>query len=308
MKLIAEYGKEELATVYIAETHRGNLVEFVQSLQPPFSRSEKWVLIVSTMNGCPVGCMMCDAGGFYKGKLDSDEIMEQIDFLIKRFFPDMVVRTKKFKIQFARVGEPSLNEEVLVALQKLSKYENLIPSISTVAPKGCDAFFEKLLSLKNRYYIGRFQLQFSIHSTDEHQRDELIPVRKWDFAKIAEYGENFVGKNDRKITLNFALSKQSNVDAKKIIDYFSTEKFLIKITPVNPTHSAIMNSIESDIDPSTGMPINHAHFVYQLRSHGFEVILSVGELEENNIGSNCGQYIRKHLLLQHHSINAYKYV
>lgn len=34
--------------------------------------------------------------------------------------------------------------------------------------------------------------------------------------------------------------------------------------------------------------------VEQLRGVGYyEVILSIGELEENQIGSNCGQYVRK---------------
>ena len=32
-----------------------------------------------------------------------------------------------------------------------------------------------------------------------------------------------------------------------------------------------------------------------LREVGYEVILSIGELEENNIGSNCGQYITNYL-------------
>ncbi|MCS7175514.1 radical SAM protein [Pseudothermotoga sp.] len=308
MKLLAEYGKTDLASVYVGETIRGNIVEFVQSLQPPLSRSEKWVLIVSTMNGCPVGCKMCDAGGFYKGKLTADEILEQIDFLVLKFFPEGIVRTKKFKVQFARVGEPALNEEVLIALEQLSKYDNLLPSVSTIAPAGCDRFFEELLNVKNRYYRGRFQLQFSIHSTDERQRDELMPVRKWTLEQIAEFGENFVEKDDRKITLNFALSRQAIVESSRIIQLFSPDKFLIKITPVNPTYNAVKNNIVSDVDVSNGMPQSHASFVKSLVEHGFEVILSVGELEENNIGSNCGQYVSKHLSSLVKMKDAYTYV
>lgn len=308
MKLLAEYGKTDLASVYVGETIRGNIVEFVQSLQPPLSRSEKWVLIVSTMNGCPVGCKMCDAGGFYKGKLTADEILEQIDFLVLKFFPEGIVRTKKFKVQFARVGEPALNEEVLIALEQLSKYDNLLPSVSTIAPTGCDRFFEELLNVKNRYYRGRFQLQFSIHSTDERQRDELMPVRKWTLEQIAEFGENFVEKDDRKITLNFALSRQAIVESSRIIQLFSPDKFLIKITPVNPTYNAVKNNIVSDVDVSNGMPQSHAGFVKSLVEHGFEVILSVGELEENNIGSNCGQYVSKHLSSLVKMKDAYTYV
>jgi len=33
----------------------------------------------------------------------------------------------------------------------------------------------------------------------------------------------------------------------------------------------------------------------KLRSSGYEVILSIGEVEENRIGSNCGQYVMQYL-------------
>jgi 23S rRNA (adenine2503-C2)-methyltransferase len=32
-----------------------------------------------------------------------------------------------------------------------------------------------------------------------------------------------------------------------------------------------------------------------MRSAGYDVILSIGEVEENRIGSNCGQYVTRHL-------------
>ncbi|GAH16437.1 unnamed protein product, partial [marine sediment metagenome] len=68
IEILGEYGREDLAKVYVASM-RGNkeyLVEFVESVQPPIPREKKWVLIVSTLFGCPVGCRMCDAGGEYK--------------------------------------------------------------------------------------------------------------------------------------------------------------------------------------------------------------------------------------------------
>ncbi|GAH48580.1 unnamed protein product, partial [marine sediment metagenome] len=35
--------------------------------------------------------------------------------------------------------------------------------------------------------------------------------------------------------------------------------------------------------------------VGRFKEWGFEVILSIGEMEENRIGSNCGQYVTKYL-------------
>jgi len=308
VRILAQFGKEDIAIVYLGETSKGNLVEFVEALQPPFPREEKWVLIVSTLNGCPVKCKMCDAGGSYAGVLDKDEILEQIDFMVKKRYPAGKVNTKKFKVQFARVGEPAFNHHVLEVLEELSFYDNLIPSISTVAPVGCDQFFEELLRIKDRFYKGRFQLQFSIHSTDEKQRDEIIPVKKWSLQQVAEYGERFVSEGDRKVTLNFALFEQANVEAVRLIELFSPQKFLIKVTPVNPTYSSINNGIVSDVDLQSGLPIKNRKFVEELRENGFEVILSVGEPEENKIGSNCGLYIRRHLVESSKPRDAYTYI
>ncbi|WP_373419041.1 radical SAM protein [Thermosipho africanus] len=210
MKILEKFGKEEIAYVYLGETSRGNLVEFVESIQPPIPRDEKWVLIVSTLNGCPVQCMMCDAGGFYKGKLTKEEILEQILYLVNTRYSKKVP-VKKFKIQFARMGEPALNNEVLEVLKELPEIldaPGLLPSISTVAPIGTDDFFEELYEIKEKFYRSRFQLQFSIHSTDEKQRDKIIPIKKWNFEKIALYGEKFVREGDRKVTLNFALQEK----------------------------------------------------------------------------------------------------
>ena len=87
MKVIAKSGKEDLAVVYIAKMRNDCFVEFAESVQPPLPRTKKWVLIISSLFGCPIGCSFCDGGTTYKGKLSKEEILSQIDFLIKKRFP-----------------------------------------------------------------------------------------------------------------------------------------------------------------------------------------------------------------------------
>lgn len=297
MRVIRAFGKEDLAIVYLGEMENGVIVEFVESLQPPIPREEKWVLIVSTMFGCPVKCLMCDAGGGYRGNLSADEILQQIDFMVLRRFPDRVVPMPKFKIQFARMGEPALNENVVRVLRMLPKRyraKGLMPCISTIAPYGSDSFFDALLHTKELTYPeGRFQLQFSIHTTDENMRNRLIPVKKWSFRKIAEYGERFCQDGDRKITLNFALATGMPLDAEIIRQFFSPRKFLIKITPINPTYAATAHCLTSYVDAYESE--KNYGISEKLRNLGYAVLLSIGELEENLIGSNCGQYVRRYL-------------
>jgi 23S rRNA (adenine2503-C2)-methyltransferase len=297
MKIVAKTGNPELATVYMADMDNGRLIEFVEACQPPYGRDERWILMVSTLFGCPVKCLFCDAGGGYRGKPTAEEILMQIDHMVKERFPDRVIPASKFKIQFARMGEPSLNMAVLEALKELpSRYQTrrLMPSISTIAPHGTDAFFEQLIDVKNRFYSGgRFQLQYSIHTTDVALRDKLIPVKKWDFARMAEYGERFHRAGDRKITLNFALVENSPIRADVLTRYFDPSRHLIKLTPVNPTSRAAQNHLASHIDPMR--PESAESVARPLLEAGYEVIVSIGEVEENEIGSNCGQYVLNYL-------------
>ncbi len=297
MRVVATSGRPDLAVAYIGDFGGGRRVEFVEAVAPPRPRGEKWVVIVSTLYGCPVRCAMCDAGGDYRGKLSRAEIFAQLDFLVRTRFGDGAVPSRQFKVQFARVGEPAFNCAVLDVLDELPRrYDapGLMPAISTIAPAGTDAFFAGLLAVKRRHYRGGdFQLQFSVHTTDDALRARLIPAETWPLGRIAAYGECFFAAGDRKVTLNFALAAAWPLDARVLADVFDPAKFVVKITPLNPTYRARANGLESYIVPSR-RDEDYA-VVRELRRAGYDVIVSVGEPEENLIGSNCGQYLREHL-------------
>ena len=107
------------------------------------------------------------------------------------------------------------------------------------------------------------------------------------------YGERFFSPGDRKTTLNFALAQDMPVDPQILLNHFDPEKFLVKITPLNPTYQAMENQLSSYIDPN--IADNGYAIVESLKKAGYQVIVSIGEVEENLIGSNCGQYIKRHL-------------
>lgn len=309
MKIIATSGNPDIATVYLADLGEEHLIEFVESVQPPLSRNEKWVLIISTLYGCPVGCPICDAGYYYKGRLSEQELFAQIYFLIRKRFPDGKILSKQFKVQFSRMGEPAFNPNVLSLLQNLPNLidaPGLMPSISTIAPNSTDNFFNELLLVKRiQYNRGNFQLQFSLHTTDTCQRDKLIPVKKWSFEKIARYGSKFYQPGDRKITLNFVLTSATIIEPDTLLRYFDSAIFIIKITPLNPTYRSHANDLSTGIDPNNNS--DELEIVTNLRQAGYDVIVSIGESEENLIGSNCGQYIQAHLRNESGLIDGYRY-
>jgi 23S rRNA (adenine2503-C2)-methyltransferase len=298
VKPLAIYRKDDLASVHVLSfgddaTGRPRLVEAVESVQPPIPRERKWVLIVSTLFGCPIGCAMCDAGGEWSGPLSARQILDQIDYLVRERHPQGDPDQAMLKIQFARMGEPALNPavlDVLRALPALYPDAGLLPSLSTVAPVGCGAFFDELVQLKGDLYDkGRFQLQFSVHTTDPVARRRVVPARCWSMAEVAEYGRRFHAPGDRKVTLNFAACAEHPIEAARIADHFDPETFLIKVTPLNPTTRASSSSLSSWIDPQ--VPDSGKELVEEFERLGFQVILSVGEVEENAIGSNCGQFV-----------------
>ncbi len=304
MDIISKTGDAKFAEVYVAQV-RGDekaLIEFVDARDPRFPKSEKWVIIVSTQIGCPVGCLMCDSGTYFYGNLTKEEIFAQIDHVIENppnppLGKGGLSSHPKLKIQFARMGEPSLNPAVLDVLRELSaryKINGLMPCIASTAPKGNEAWFEELAVIKDKYFSnGRFQLQFSLNSTDEAERDKFMPVEKWRLGEIADYGERFYKKGDRKVTLNFALAKDATFETKAVKDIFNPKKFLIKITPVNPTGLAVENNIKTVLSPD--FPCAADDLASELDNLGFETIISIGAPEEIAIGSNCGQSARKQL-------------
>jgi 23S rRNA (adenine2503-C2)-methyltransferase len=284
-----------LAGLYLAELpgEGMRMVEFVDTVEPGVPKEKKWVLMISTQFGCAVGCRMCDAGAMgFHGNLTAAEMLAQVRRVVSDN-PGLDPRAHpKFKIHFARMGEPALNPAVLEALSVLPSelpFPGLMPSLSTVAPKTPEAedFLEKLIAVKDAHYPGgRFQLQFSVHAADPALRKKIVPVPVWSLKEIAAYGGRFVRGGDRKITLNFALPEGERLNPGELRRVFDPALFLIKITPVNPTRSAEQNGsayVWNDI------PAGLAGDSAALEAAGFTVILSPSAPEELEAEVSCGQ-------------------
>ena len=75
------------------------------------SRKERWMIGVSCMSGCPVGCKFCATGQMKSYRnLWANEIYNQVRWIIDinatHYFPE---ESKEFKINYTRMGEPFLN-------------------------------------------------------------------------------------------------------------------------------------------------------------------------------------------------------
>ena len=98
---------------------------------------ERTVICCSTMSGCPVGCRFCGTGNKFVRNLTAEEIMEQINSVLKdKNIDDINVKGNRFQIMFMSMGEPLLNwDEVELAIRTLHKeYSNAELLLSTIAP------------------------------------------------------------------------------------------------------------------------------------------------------------------------------
>ncbi|MGB9636567.1 MAG: radical SAM protein, partial [Thermoplasmata archaeon] len=276
MEVIGKKGIEENAIIYLAKFRNSleYMAEFVDSTEPGVHREKKWCINISTQFGCPVNCRICDAGGDYRGNLSKAELLAQIKYVLST---RNYMKTDKLKVHYARMGEPLLNSEVLdalVELPDLCKPNAPMACIATTAPLCAVKNLEKIAEIKEGYFRnGKFQLQFSINSTDEKVRDWLMPIKKLSLQEIAAFGERYWDKTDRKINLNFALGKNIPVEPEVIEKLFNPEKFLVKLTPVNPTKRAEKNGIQSLLSYE-GNPC--LSIIENFKKSGFDVIVSIG--------------------------------
>ena len=294
LRMVRTFGRDDVARVLVAQVRGpdGPLVECVDGLDPPKSRNDKWIVNVSTQAGCPVGCPYCDAGGSYHGDLTAEEILAQVEAVLARH-PGVAPGCAKLKVHFARMGEPALNDAVLDALERLPETvgsPGLWACVATVAPRGRESWFERLREVKSRLYRGRFQLQLSLNSTDEEARRRLVPFPHWDLDRIARWAEAFFEPGDRKPALNFALADGVPFEPAAIAARFDPARFAVKLTPLNPTRRGRAAGLRTLLRSERATVAEAA--VGALRLAGFDVIVSIGDPREDEVGSNCGQAVR----------------
>lgn len=257
--------------------------------------SKKWVATISTQKGCPMQCKFCDCHkyGFY-GNASLEDMYYEVETILKG---EEVTCTNRFNVHFARMGEPTFNQSVLEFTEHHLKSlidtyidaKTIHPMVSTMLPKSnklLEEFILKWCEIKNKKYNGEAGLQFSINSTDDTQRNVQFNGMSLGFEEIAALAEKLPMPNGRKYTLNFAVTEDTILNAKKLSALFCKDKFIVKITPIHQTNSAVTNGFNvttsySDYDV-------YRKFEQPLCAEGWDVIVFVPSKEEDNDRITCG--------------------
>lgn len=187
------------------------------------SRAERWMIGVSCMSGCPVGCKFCATGKLKKIKfLSAEEIVGQVDFILGKNPGLDPSNSKEFKINYTRQGEPGLNiEEIKRTIAIIDeRLPNTHHYISTIGVRGTDYSWVK----------DNVTLQVSVHSLDESRRDDLIPYKLK--MSLEELGKIRTGSN-LKTTVNMTLVDRQDFNIERLTDLFDPKYFFIKLSPIN---------------------------------------------------------------------------
>lgn len=258
---------------------------------------EKWVITVSTQYGCNSDCKFCDVPKVGKGiNATYDDLLGQVTTGLT-LHPE-VTSTKRLNVHYARMGEPTWNPNVLDFTRNMKKelypYINrssIHPVISTMLPKKNNnliKFLNEWMEIKNYDFRGDAGLQFSINSTDNQERNDMFSDNCLTIEEISQIGKDLDSPKGRKITLNFAVANYT-INAEKLRDLFSPEKFIIKLTPMHKTIEALKYGIQTLGDYTEPYP--YLHHEEALKKVGFDVLTFIASWEEDAGRITCGNAI-----------------
>lgn len=257
--------------------------------------TNKWVATISTQKGCPMKCKFCDCPeyGFY-GNVTLEELIYEIQTILEH---ENIDYTNRFNVHFARMGEPTFNwnvinfasNELKPLVEKFIKAKTIHPVVSTMLPKSNKRLEEFLLrwcEIKNNEYNGEAGLQLSINSTSDAQRNNQFENMSLSLDEISFLATKLPLPRGRKYTLNFAVTKDTILDAKELSRLFDKEKFIVKITPIHKTNNALNNGF--DVTTSYDDYDVYRDFERPLLKEGWDVIVFIPSKEEDNDRITCG--------------------
>lgn len=255
--------------------------------------SEKWVITISTQYGCSMGCSFCDVPKVGPGKnATTDDLIRQVLTGIK-LHPE-IAWTNRLNIHFARMGEPTWNPNVLDATKWFKTHIDpeykIHPVVSTMMPRKNEwlkTFIHTWMRIKNRLLHGEAGLQLSINSTSEDERFIMFNSNACTFEGIAKIMEGII-PSGRKITLNFAVADWE-IKPNILLKYFNPDDYIIKLTPMHKTQTAIQNDIKTKGDYTEYYPYK---FIEESLKHaGYDVLVFIASEYEDLGLITCGNTI-----------------
>ncbi len=260
--------------------------------------SKKWVITISTQYGCSMGCKFCDVPKVGKGTNASfrDLVNQVMIAMGDGISSGQLGECERVNLHYARMGEPTFNMNVIESAKWFKEYFDLLdhkyhPVVSTMMPKNNKHlvhFLDGWMGIKNNILEGEAGLQLSINTTNEEERQRIFNCNALTLEKISEIVNKY-SVAGRKITLNFAIHDNTEIDAKKLSNLFDTKRFLVKITPIHNTYTSGKNNLQLTKGYHSYEP--YKKHEEELKKYGFDVIVFIPSIEEDKSMITCGNAI-----------------
>lgn len=244
---------------------------------------KRTVICCSTQSGCMVGCAFCGTGRKFIRNMESHEIVNQITTILKDQNIEDIHKGERFQIMFMSMGEPMHNwAEVKHAIYILNTmYPNAELLLSTIGVNDDEVFGDIIETSK---CINKVGLQFSIHKSNDEDRNKLIPYKdKMSLTKIRDAGLIWYMQTGRKPYLNYCVdgTNNSNQDYKNMSNLFSPVVF-------NMTFSVVCSANESMKDAGYKNISKIEEFTNLFLNDGYNTRI-FDPSGQDDIGGGCGQ-------------------
>ncbi len=222
----------------VYRTHDDKLVETMTCSGEDYQN--RTLVSITNQIGCPVRCDFCKVSELSLVRnITVAEYLQQVAGVVQNingvpwFNPAWPV-----KVSFGRAGEPLLNANTMEAVFALAElYRNAFQLFSVMpGSPTTNKLLEAIMQFVSTYE-NTFQLNVSMHTTDENKRRLIMPKGKlMSFEEIGRFGELWHKANPkRKIDLSFILMEDVVVDFRAIRDIFDPRFFTIRLAYYLPS-------------------------------------------------------------------------
>ncbi len=267
---------DALTSKWLFEADR-TLVETVLIVERRHSRR---TVCVSSMAGCPLGCVFCATGRHgYTRDLSAGEIIEQV-YRVDNFCRAENPGEGVSHVVFMGMGEPLLNlDAVLAAAATFAMPEgmNLSGRHITLSTVGVPDGIRRLAELGVNY-----RLALALLAPNQKIREKLLPAAKrWQFDELFPALEEFAAVASRDMTFEYCLIDGVNAsekDARELAKKASRFRAKINLIPLNPVPGF-------DAKPPGANAVRAFRDI--LEERGVSATIRVEKGQE--IGAACGQ-------------------